>query len=227
MGRRPVLSLAALGLGAWLTLFMASCIYTPGRRLTPAGSISRAGDLTGVYCFESEAANLGRYSASDHAVIPFFAAWQLREQSTVQATQDGTSVSFAIAAPGETEQKQRYDFAAQGGRIESGVLVVTPSQSPSPFGWYRTRRRSTMFKLDDGSLVMTDQHTYTGLACALVPTHERSEAVLTLRPGACGGPMVTKRASKARDRDSRAERIGSRPENPAPRATDPAPKAED
>lgn len=28
-----------------------------------------------------------------------------------------------------------------------------------------------MYKLEDGSLVMTDEHTYTGVACALVPTH--------------------------------------------------------
>ena len=183
---RNALRAIVLCLGAWMALFIASCVYTPRTRLTPAGRVSRTGDFTGVYCFTSEASNVRRYSASDPASLPFIHMGQLGEQSTVQVTQDATSVTFTIAAPGERERTHTYDFAAQDGRIEKGVLVVTPFQPSSPFGWYRTRRRSTIYRLDDGALVLTDRHTYTGLACALVPTHERSEVVVTLRAGGCG-----------------------------------------
>jgi hypothetical protein len=190
LARRLALSIAGLFFGAWLTLFAASWIYTPGHRMTPPGRISPAADFTGQYCFTSATVNERRYSASDPAVIPFLR--NLQDQSTVQVRQDSASISFTISSPAGIAHEQRYDFLAQGGRIENGVLVVTPFQGSSPFGWYRTRRKSTMYKLEDGSLVMTDQHTYTGVACALVPTHERSMVVLTLSPGACGADPTTR-----------------------------------
>lgn len=190
MNRRRVgwiaaLSIPSLWFGAGVMFSAARCIYTPRQKMTPPGSISRTGSFAGVYCYTSEATNLRRYSASDPAIIPFLGTWYLRERSTVQVTQDATSVSLMIVTPDGAEHKQRYEFVAEGGRIENGVLIVRPFQPYNPFGWYRTRRKSTMYKLNDGSLVMTDQHTYTGLACALVPTHERSVVVLTLSPGAC------------------------------------------
>jgi hypothetical protein len=184
-GRRAVLSFVTLCFGAWLALFAASCVYTPRQRMTPSGEVSHTANFAGTYCFASEAASMRRYSASDPATIPFFSTYQLPEQTTVHVTHDATSVSMTFLGSDGTEQRQRYDFAAQGGHFDDGVLVVKPFQASSPFGWYRTRRKSTMYKLVDESLVMTDQHTATGLACALIPTHERSESVLTLRPGPC------------------------------------------
>jgi hypothetical protein len=162
-------------------LAIAGC-YTPRRSLAPTGSpIANERDFTGAWKFTSGSS---REYMSGIGVLPFLPMYDVRPESVIRARQSGDLVVFDYTSHDGTQKQHAFDIREADGKWEDGKLVIHPGRGGNPFGFYYSTDVATMYRLADGRLVMTDTHTDTGLACALIPYHEKNEVVLSMRPAA-------------------------------------------
>lgn len=153
-------------------VLLGGCVYTPPADLAPKRT-ARA--LDGAYCFTTLAE-----STREQSRPGFTPSWiplqSMREQSVVHVRQSADVLEVDYVDHDGVSRTVRIPAIRKNGGME--VELHSPG---NPFGFFRSRAKMIVYRAPDAALVIRTFETHTGLSCGLVPYHERTESVFTLR----------------------------------------------
>ncbi|HUP66250.1 MAG TPA: hypothetical protein VM557_13315 [Thermoanaerobaculia bacterium] len=162
-----------------LTLAPLACISRPPANLKPLPDPETT-QLSGEYVFDSVDACV-RGHLMDLDEMTFLPVDEIKPGSTVSVDQEpGVLRIRYVNHEGKSEEAllSLEDAQWRKGRlmipIDAGVRIYP--------GLTGERRSCAAYRSEDGSLVLVNGASETGLAMFMIPFHERREVVLRLRP---------------------------------------------
>ena len=160
-----------------LILAITGCT-TPKRPLAPRNSRpdTHARSVAGTYCFVSLQQNFREYNGAIGSLIPR----GLAPNSVVSVRQEPAGVVLEYV--GVDGVRDQVAWPAPG-EWRNGKLVMPVPNGGNPFGWYYSRSWITMYRLQDGRLVVQRNDADTGLTCLFIPSHDKRESMLVLERG--------------------------------------------